>query len=168
MTGEAMATFNDLRIAVLKFFKARDRLARILACNNRPERERDLATMRDEIMRTVSRLPQTPAVVKFAVTLELNGADEARRIWPSVEAEHTTPAQIIADRGSVESRALAILVEHPEWTVSKIAAAVGCSRAHMYKMSRFVAARWQLKSGKSRFPRGTKDVRTGRVEASDD
>ena len=66
-----------------------------------------------------------------------------------------------------ESRAMALLIEHPEWSNTKIAKEAGCSRPSLYRMSRFMAARQTQRAGRSAAaPRGSKYE--GRVEAHGD
>ena len=64
-----------------------------------------------------------------------------------------------------EAKALAILVEHPEWTDKKIAEAIGVSRTTLYDWSKFKKAKEALNQGKNRFPHGSKDGETGDIEA---
>lgn len=65
---------------------------------------------------------------------------------------------------SKEARAIAALMDHPEWTDKRIAEAAGCSRQSLYEMPHFVMAKEILKKGKKGVPKGTKD-RHGNVEA---
>jgi len=56
-----------------------------------------------------------------------------------------------------EAKALALLVQHPEWSNVKIAKEVPCSRTTLYTWQKFVAAREALSQGRRQMPRGTKD-----------
>lgn len=66
---------------------------------------------------------------------------------------------------SGETLALAMLVEHPEWTDKKIAEAVGVNRTTLYDWPNFKKAKEALKQGKKKFPRGSKNSKTGDMEA---
>jgi hypothetical protein len=74
--------------------------------------------------------------------------------------EGTTAADIRTGDGvdNLESKALAILVQHPDWGPSKIAEKVGCSRGHLYRMKQFQRARAALKQGKHELPLGSKTL----------
>jgi hypothetical protein len=65
---------------------------------------------------------------------------------------------------SKETLALAALANHPEWTDAKIARAVGCNRASLYRWTKYQQARAILKEDKKRLPRGSKDDK-GNLEA---
>jgi hypothetical protein len=56
---------------------------------------------------------------------------------------------------SAEGRALAVLVQHPDWPATQIAKAVGCHRGHLYRCQNFVAARKFLRNS-SQIPKGSK------------
>jgi hypothetical protein len=66
---------------------------------------------------------------------------------------------------TVEARALATLVRHPDWTDTQVAKYVGCSRTTLYDYPSYKAARQSQKSSNGRIPRGWKDGRTGVIEA---
>ena len=68
---------------------------------------------------------------------------------------------------SGEAKAIALLVQYPEWTDTKIAETVPCSRTTLYTWPRFMAAR-KAKKQNSRPPSGRKDRESGRIEAVDD
>jgi len=68
---------------------------------------------------------------------------------------------------SKEAKALAALVDHPDWTDTQIAEAAGCSRASLYRMKKFVAAKRALEGGRDQLPAGRKHRTTGEVEAWD-
>jgi len=57
---------------------------------------------------------------------------------------------------SAQAKALAILVEHPEWTDTRIAKAVPCSRTTLYRWPRFREARAAMKVGRASMSRGSK------------
>lgn len=63
-----------------------------------------------------------------------------------------------------ESKALALLVQHPDWTNKKIAEEVGCSRTTVYKWKNFMSARKAIAGS---IPRGSKNGKTGGIEAVD-
>jgi len=66
---------------------------------------------------------------------------------------------------SKQARALALLLEHRDWTDKQIAEAVPCNRTTLYKWREYVAAREALKQGRQEMPRGYRDPKTGRIEA---
>jgi len=57
---------------------------------------------------------------------------------------------------SHEARALALLVEHPDWTDKQIAEHVPCHAKSLYRWPRFKAARNAEKQGRNDLPCGTK------------
>ncbi|MGD0786128.1 MAG: hypothetical protein ABR969_09995 [Sedimentisphaerales bacterium] len=67
-----------------------------------------------------------------------------------------------------EALALAMLVQHPDWSDTKIAKAVGVSRTTLYDWPKFKKAKEALKQGKNDIPRGSKNGETGDIEAWDD
>lgn len=64
-----------------------------------------------------------------------------------------------------EAKALAMLVEHSDWTDTKIAKAVGVSRTTLYNWSSFKKAKEALKQGRNKFPSGSKNGESGDIEA---
>jgi hypothetical protein len=67
-----------------------------------------------------------------------------------------------------QAHALALLVQHPDWTNTQIAKAVGVNRTTLYDWPRFKAARAAYKrANKDRLPRGCKSQDRD-VEAWDD
>ena len=78
-----------------------------------------------------------------------------------------TPADTTATNASVEQRALAVLVNHPDWTVRQIAAEVGTRREYLSSKAwpKFKAARAVIRV--SSIPAGTKS-KDGTIEAVDD
>jgi hypothetical protein len=65
-----------------------------------------------------------------------------------------------------ESLALAILMNHPEWTDIQIAKEVGVSRTTLYRWPKYQKSRAALRAGRQDMPRGRKD--DGRLEAWDE
>jgi hypothetical protein len=62
-------------------------------------------------------------------------------------------------RLSLESRALAMLVEHPDWSNTRIATALGCSRTSLHRLEKFKAARALVKAqGNAAMPKGEKQA----------
>ncbi len=67
-----------------------------------------------------------------------------------------------------EAQAVALLVQHPEWTDSQIADAVGCARTSLYRWSKFTISRAALQQGRSGIAKGSKNAQTGDLEAWDE
>jgi hypothetical protein len=65
-----------------------------------------------------------------------------------------------------EAKAVAVLIDHPDWSNQKIAEAAGCHVKSLSRMSKFRSARSMQKSGKRERPLGRKDL-NGDVEAED-
>ncbi len=76
----------------------------------------------------------------------------------TLEAGGGNPAAL-----TLEARALALLVQHPEWTNAQIADAVPCARTTLNTWSRFMAARKAQKLGEAP-PRGFKDRDSGNFD----
>jgi len=70
-----------------------------------------------------------------------------------------------ADVPTGEALALAMLVDHPDWTDTRIALAVGVNRTTLYDWPNFKKAKEALKQGKKELPRGSKNGKTGDMEA---
>jgi hypothetical protein len=69
------------------------------------------------------------------------------------------------DAASLEARALALLTDHPDWSVTRIANSLGCGRTSLYRQRKFKAARAMLKAaGKTEMPGGFKAA-DGTLEA---
>ena len=66
-----------------------------------------------------------------------------------------------------EPLALAMLVEHPDWSDTKIAKKIGINRTTLYDWSNFKKAKEALKEGKNHLPKGRKDSKNGNIEAWD-
>ena len=77
------------------------------------------------------------------------------------------PATDDDPQASVEQRALAVLVNHPDWTVKRIALEVSATREYLSSKScpKFKAARAAIRE--SSIPAGTK-TKTGEMEAAGD
>ncbi len=99
-----------------------------------------------------------------------------KRVW--IDCRYTqkvlnTLSAKLKDRGTKptdltgESKALALLIQNPEWTKMKIASEVPCARPTLYKWPRFMKACELLESGRHDVPKGTKDRESGIVEAWD-
>jgi len=71
------------------------------------------------------------------------------------------------DDMSLEAKAVALLVDHKDWTDQQIADKVPCYRTTLYGFPKFVAARKIMKTGNAP-PRGSKDKKTGKIEAVGD
>jgi hypothetical protein len=70
------------------------------------------------------------------------------------------------EQPSLESRALALLTDHPDWTDTYIAESLNCNRTSLYRLPNFVAARELLKrDGIASQPRGSRT--DSRVDAWD-
>lgn len=54
---------------------------------------------------------------------------------------------------SGEAKAVAILMDHPEWSDSRIAAEVPCHRSTLYTWPKYVAARKAMKMGRGKYER---------------
>lgn len=80
----------------------------------------------------------------FLVLAELAG--KGKRDGEGPPGVAATPAPTSAMSG--EAKVLAVLVDHPDWTDTKIAGAAGVHRTTLYTYDRFVKAREQLKAGR--------------------
>lgn len=67
-----------------------------------------------------------------------------------------------------EAKALALLVQHSDWSDTKIAKTVGVNRTTLYDWPKFKKAKEALKQGKTSLPKGSKKGETGNVEAWED
>jgi hypothetical protein len=71
-----------------------------------------------------------------------------------------------AEKASLEARALAMLVDHPDWSDTRIADTLGCNRGSLYRLEKYKAARQQMKlDGTGSTAHGSKA--DGRLEAWD-
>jgi hypothetical protein len=94
---------------------------------------------------------------------EIRGAIERARVERDADPEGKGDAtQKLAV--SNEALAIALLVEHSDWTVAEIADAVGVNRTTLYKWPSFRKAWSFLRDGRSELPRGEKDE-DGNLEA---
>ena len=75
-------------------------------------------------------------------------------------------AKSAPEKLSAKARVLAILVEHQDWSDTKIAEAAGISRTTLYDYPEFKTARKVQKQNKGKIPRGRKD-QEGNIEAFD-
>ncbi len=66
-----------------------------------------------------------------------------------------------------EAKALAMLVEHPDWPDTKIAKTIGVNRTTLYDWPKFKKAKEALKQGQKDLPKGSKSGETGNMEAWD-
>ena len=84
-----------------------------------------------------------------------------------LQVEDQKPAKGDYPKASVEQRALAVLVNHPDWTVKQIAADVDTSREYLSSKHcpKFKAARAAIHANS--IPAGTK-TKTGEMEAAGD
>jgi len=82
----------------------------------------------------------------------------------ATKPEAPPPADGVAD----EEKALALLVAHPDWPETKIAGNVPCDHRTLYKWPRYRNARQALKAIRNDHPHGSKDDKTGDVEAWDE
>lgn len=54
---------------------------------------------------------------------------------------------------SGEAKAVAILLDHPEWSDTRIAAEVPCHRSTLYEWPKYVAAKKAMKTGREKYQR---------------
>jgi hypothetical protein len=107
-------------------------------------------------------------IVEAAVAWSDREQMRARYVAREVAAVLPNPiAKTPADELSIEARAIAVLVEHPGWSVTKIAKHVGCSRQTLYDYELFKRARAALQASRADLPTGFKDAETGDLEAWD-
>jgi AraC-like DNA-binding protein len=78
-----------------------------------------------------------PIALHLMTRLELAMNTEAR--------EHPLP------KLSKRAVAMALLIQNPEWSDSDIAKAAGCSRAYLYQIPQYVAAREAMKGGRDKY-----------------
>ncbi|MBN2024394.1 MAG: hypothetical protein JW809_16555 [Pirellulales bacterium] len=86
------------------------------------------------------------------------------------DSDAPSEAEAVATKAGIgkKARAIAALLDHPDWTDKQIAQDVGCHVKSLYRWPAFIAARKMLKQGRADMPRGARDAETGRVEAWDD
>ena len=77
------------------------------------------------------------------------------------------PKKNIKDQVKKMDLALAVLAQHPEWSDTRIAIEVGCNRTSLYRWNKFMIVREIIKSNKNKYPQGSKDGKTGAIEAWD-
>ncbi|HEV2293548.1 MAG TPA: helix-turn-helix domain-containing protein [Tepidisphaeraceae bacterium] len=95
----------------------------------------------------------------------IEGEANAQPASPPVPSQGRASGQ---EAISKEAKAIALLLQHPDWSDQQIAEAAGCSRTSLYRWSKFVAARALLKKGRDRLPKGQKDAERGTTEAWDE
>jgi hypothetical protein len=113
--------------------------------------ENQLSGMRDEELvagLVGCRLSDITEVVELRDTL-------LARLAQTATVDAKDPQTDDLPKVGKEARAMAFLVEHPDWTNEQIANAVPCSRTSLYKMKKFCRARAVLKSQRNDRPRGT-------------
>ena len=89
--------------------------------------------------------------------------------WPEPSDAVSSAPDAIAEQArpalSKKAKALAVLVEHPDWTDGQIANAAGCHVKSLYRWSEYVAGRELLRKGRENAARGTKDADSRDLEA---
>ncbi|MBN2019293.1 MAG: hypothetical protein JW749_03610 [Sedimentisphaerales bacterium] len=90
----------------------------------------------------------------------------ARRADADAGGHKIESSSKINPEGSKEAQALICLVEHPEWSNTKIAKAIGVNRTTLYKWKFFKDSRKLMKEKERKIPYGNKDE-TGKIEAWD-
>jgi hypothetical protein len=89
-------------------------------------------------------------------------------VWDAVKAvnEAIQPKAETAKNVSAEANAIAILIDNPEWSNTRIAKEAGIYRTTLYDFPKFMEARrLQKEEGKKSLPGGSKDGETGTMEA---
>lgn len=125
----------------------------LLECSGRPylesggERRAEDAAARAAWLRELDALFHGPVVPAFYDDLRQAAIGEAQG--------GDKPAEAMSD----EAKALALLVEHPDWSPADVAKAVGCSRQNLYKMKKYQTARKAMKAAAKAIPRGVVTVR---------
>jgi len=104
-------------------------------------------------IRTIADLRKfTRPIVK--TVLEMHGPRDAQPEQADGSAATDKPGPTMTD----EAKALALLIDHPEWSNKQIAKAVGCNVRTLYKWKKFQEAKDILKAGRTERPRGRKDA----------
>ncbi len=91
---------------------------------------------------------------------------EGPRASPPAPSAESPAVPALSTLGK-EARALALLMDHPEWTDAEIARNVPCNRTSIYRFGKYMEARELLEKGRMEKPRGSKS-KDGDVEAWDD
>jgi hypothetical protein len=106
-------------------------------------------------------------VLKFVEILDeicknlSNKADSSRDEQTAENLSQAEPEEV-----SNESKALALLAEHPDWTDKRIAQKIGIHRTSLYRYEKFKKVREIQKSeGKKNIPPGSKNPITGDIQA---
>ncbi|MFG0242999.1 MAG: hypothetical protein ACF8R9_09455 [Phycisphaerales bacterium JB054] len=124
---------------------------------------RDLAAW-ERLARIVEREPSSMTLAEiFDWAIAWSDREQLRA---RIAASNARVVKTGGPRLQKEALAVALLVQHPEWTNSQIAEAVGCARTSLNRWPRFVLARAALRSDRAGLPRGCKDE--GDLEAWDD
>jgi hypothetical protein len=111
-------------------------------------------------------------LVKFISTrmpdFKLNGPAHAdiRAIADTLKALAQAKPGAAKDAASPESRALALLIEHPDWTDTDIAKAVGVHRTTLYDWPKFKMARKAQVTGELRVQSKRSSRRSDRINAA--
>jgi len=95
-------------------------------------------------------------------------ADPARRTAKekTLNASAIPPKTDATKNVSAEAKAVAILIDNPDWSDTRIAGEAGINRTTLYKFPKFREGRRLLKEqGKKSLPSGSKDGETGDMEA---
>lgn len=115
----------------------------------------------------IPKLPDIPALIGtdyYAGLIHLR--DYCTETAKKVIDEATQPKADTDKNVSAEAKAMAILIDHPDWSDTRIAKEAGIYRTTLYGLPKFVKARRLLKEqGKKFLPRGNKDGETGNMEA---
>jgi hypothetical protein len=83
-------------------------------------------------------------------------------------ASSPIPIEPKKTRGKLLHHAVALLLEHPDWTNKQLAANLGCNAKSLSRFDRLKEMRRAMAAGRQDRPRGWKDGRTGHVEGWDD
>jgi hypothetical protein len=87
-----------------------------------------------------------------------------RRAPIDFQATTPSPGKTLEDW---DAEACKLLIQHPDWTVKRIAQEMGYPRTSLYRLAKFQKARAILEQGKGSMPRGWKGD-DGVLEAADD
>ncbi len=95
----------------------------------------------------------------------LNGCNAVSKMLSDILQKKKDEQTKEEDSPTGEALALAMLVEHSDWSDTNIAKAVGVNRTTLYDWPNFKKAKEALKQGKKKYPRGSKNGKTGDMEA---
>jgi hypothetical protein len=115
----------------------------------------------------------TPAIPKpkpGAAFRAVTESDPEAKAAPAAPAssQRASPAINGKPAMSKKAKALAALADHPDWTDEQIAQAAGCHVKSLYRWEDFVRARELLREARADAMKGSKDAKTGHVDAWDD